>query len=185
MQISARTMAFCSLLLFAAHRALAADDDFSWQWSDKSADVMYSVLQIPAGYTANVQVVADEKMSRKVTITIQDSKNHGFQWQGNAHSVFHIDAGSGRLYYAIFNPNTTGAQVECIDLATGKALWRSRLEGIAIRGASRYSNQLNMAFGENHVTIYGNESQGKYIETLDGDTGKQLRHQLIADPAKP
>ena len=59
-----RALVFCSILLFAALPALAAEGDFSWVWSDKSSDVMVSALQIPGGYTADVQVAADEKAGR-------------------------------------------------------------------------------------------------------------------------
>ena len=44
---------------------------------------------------------------------------------------------------------------------------------------SAYLNRLNFDASGGIVTVFGNESQGQYVEILDEKTGKMLGHKVF------
>ena len=79
------------------------------------------------------------------------------------------------LFIAEYCPGSTGGVVAAIDLSTSKQLWKSRLQAIGFAWGSKYSNHgVNIETDGEKVIIYGNESNGKYVEHLDIKSGKML-----------
>lgn len=77
---------------------------------------------------------------------------------------------------AVFNTHSTGCEVVAMDVATGKEVWRSHLRGIGPVSHSAYRNHVHIETDGKRVTIYGNESMGRYVEQLDINTGYVVDH---------
>lgn len=66
------------------------------------------------------------------------------------------------------------------DLKRRKQLWRVNLKGVGPVAHSKYRNRINLRAGPGQaVTVFGWESQGRYIEVVDLKNGKTLTHRRI------
>jgi hypothetical protein len=89
------------------------------------------------------------------------------------------------LLVAEFSRAASGGAVAAHDLATGKLLWRTNLEGLGTIFHSAYLNAITLEVIEKVVVARGNESAGRYVECLDLATGKQRLHTKLPSIAIP
>jgi hypothetical protein len=101
---------------------------------------------------------------------------------GHAQSAFAFNGDT--LYFADFSSISTGCKIVSYDLATGKKIRETRLEGLGPIAHTKYRNRVVMSV-EKHPTvkeafalvITSQEAAGRYIEVIDLVTGKQLAHK--------
>jgi hypothetical protein len=130
-----------------------------------------------------IEVVEDESRTRSSTSPavqlLRREQGPLIQLSGHSGSVFRVE--NKVLYFADFPRHSTGCTVTAHDLATGKELWKTRLNALRVMGHSRYSNSVTMEVskpeGAGVVIIYGKESSGTYLEVLDQKTGQVLAHR--------
>ena len=76
-------------------------------------------------------------------------------------------------------PVRAGGHIVAVDLKTGKELWESPLEGIGPIQHSAYRTLLNLTANHDVVSVYGNESMGRYYEIKDAKTGKTVGNRVF------
>ncbi|MFO0822681.1 MAG: hypothetical protein U0792_06105 [Gemmataceae bacterium] len=111
---------------------------------------------------------------------------------GHARSAFVLNGDT--LYFADFSAISTGCKIVSYDLATGKKIRETQLEGLGPIAHTKYRNTVVMSV-EKHSTvkdafvlvITSQEAAGAYIEVIDLVTGKQLAHKKfhVNDLPKP
>jgi hypothetical protein len=142
-----------------------------WQWSVEKAALAFCINQHLPDY--DVEVVREDGFRTPISIRARDNKALVYHFKnGHRHTVFARH--ENNLFIADFSPGTSGCEVVAIDLATGKQRWKSRLRGIRPKGHSEYCNEVNIETDGENVTVYGNESHGKYVEQLDAKSGRML-----------
>lgn len=81
----------------------------------------------------------------------------------------------GTLFLVRYNPTASGAQLFAYDIGTGEERWRRPLLGLGPVVHSRYRNEVRLRVIDDHVVVYGRETQGRYIEVITARYG-QLVH---------
>lgn len=161
------------------HAALPAQrgvDEMEWEWSDAQADAEYSARQLKEETKVEAVPVPGEPRARALHL-VRDGREV-FSWQGHSHTVF-VLAGHV-LYWADFQPSGNGCELVAYDLGARMQLWRTRLWGIGQRQHSQYRNLINLRLGGEYLTVYGNESGGRYIELVDPKSGRTVGHKTFA-----
>jgi hypothetical protein len=154
-------------------------EETAWKWKDDAATVGHSFLVHQNSF--------DVKLERKVatgdiTITFAKDGKTLYTIPGHAHTVFRINGDT--LVFARYHFSASGATIVAVDLPTGKELWATRLEGLGPIQHSAYRNLLNLDAQSDVVTVFGNESQGRYVEILDAKTGKTVGHKVFPEEKK-
>jgi hypothetical protein len=83
------------------------------------------------------------------------------------------------LYYADFRPFRNGCVIIAFDLKAQKLLWKTWLWGIGGFAHSQYWNHIYLEIDRRHLTVYGNEAYGRYIEIVDLSTGKTVGNRSV------
>ena len=96
------------------------------------------------------------------------------------------------LYFADYDPITSGCTIIAYDLTTGKKGWAKAVEGLGPIDHSKYRNAVAMMVekhprtrGSFALVVTGWEAAGAYTEVLDLMTGKQLAHKTYMDTGLP
>ena len=145
-----------------------------WDFSDEADNPLFCMFQ-QTGTDCDVRLIREAKDQHALTIKIIRNDRMVYQWKGHRHSVFRIQG--DHLYYADFAFSTTGGHIVAVDLTNGKPLWRSPLKALGGIRHSSYLNRMTIDANDEVVSIYGNESMGRYLEFKDARTGKTVGHR--------
>ncbi len=152
----------------------AVVEKMEWKWDEKRTTPQASMSQLGPGFVLKLEPKKENPRSQPLTISREGQAD--FVWQGHPNTVF-VRRGDV-LYLADFNPITSGCSIVAFDLKAGKPVWRTHLVGIAV-AHSKYRNLINLDVDDKHLTIYGNEMGGRYIELLDFKTGATVGHRVM------
>jgi hypothetical protein len=173
---------FCTLALFAfrVHAAEEIDyqktaDGAGWGWLAEMDNPLGCVAQCGGKY--NIKLVSPHDDRYALTISVLVGDRGMYSWKGHRHSVFRIL--DDRLYYAKFHPSSSGGSIVAVDLTTGKELWTSELRALGNIEHSAYRTLLNLDCNREVVTIWGNETLGRYVEFKRVDTGQTVGHRMF------
>jgi len=148
-------------------------DGARWGFSDAADNPLFCMRR--AGTDYDVWLLREAKNRHALTIKIIKNDRPVYQWKGHKHSVFRIQG--DRLYYAEFHYSSTGGHVVAVDLTSGEPLWRTPLKALGGVEHSAYLNRMTIDANDEVVSIYGNESMGRYLEFKDAKTGKTVGHK--------
>lgn len=153
-------------------------DASEWRWSDDEAKLLYCVRHQLKGY--EVQIVRSENYETgwapfMVHITAKGQEVCSFRAHDETVFTQHGDA----VFVADFCPIATGCTVVAYDLRARKELWRCELRGNPPKWHSMYRHQVSISVDGGAVLVYGNESNGRYIEYVDAKTGKTVGHKKL------
>jgi hypothetical protein len=153
----------------------AAAEKTEWSWSEEQATAEASARGLGGDYRVQIEPTPGKPSASTISLT-RDGQPI-YSWEGHTYSVFVL--AHDVLYRADFSPGQTGCTVIARDLKAGKLLWTTHLWGVPVHAHSQYQNRINMKIDARHLTVYGNESFGRYIELLDLRTGKTVGHRLV------
>ena len=145
---------------------------WNWRWDDSKVGPLACIPARKYGLR-----VATTETPGRLEITVTTNKADAYSWQGHRFSVFRVV--DDRLYFAVWHPNSSGGKVVAVDLSTGKKLWQDELQALGPIQHSGYSNQLILEVNHNVVTVWGNESRGRYVEVKRIDTGETVGHKIF------
>jgi outer membrane protein assembly factor BamB len=150
-------------------------DKTEWRWKDDEATPWHSFGKAPIEYDLRLEQTS--KKLYTVTITFGKDGKTLYSVEGHRNSVFRVLGNV--LYYPQFHPSASGATLVAVDLTTGKEIWKTHLEGIGAVRHFKYSNLINMEISNETVTVFGNESFGRYVEIVQLSTGKTVGHKVF------
>jgi PQQ enzyme repeat len=150
-------------------------DSASWGWEDENASPFCGIRLAGAKY--NIVMISNPNDRDSLTFKVLKGEKEVYTWLGHAYTVFRIQ--EDRLYYARFHPSGSGGSVVAVDLNTGKELWDSPLQAIGPVEHSAYRNLMNLDANFDVVWVWGNESNGRYLEYKDVTTGKTVGHRIF------
>jgi hypothetical protein len=153
-------------------------DSALWDWKDEKASPFWGISQTGAKY--RIVMVSEPGDRENLTFKIFHGEKEVYTWLGHVNSVFRIQ--EDRLYFARFHPSASGGSVVAVDLITGKELWDSPLQGIGPVQHSAYLNLMNLDANFDVVWVWGNESNGRYLEYKDVTTGKTIGRRIFSRP---
>jgi hypothetical protein len=148
-------------------------DGARWNWREEMANPLSWLSQCGDKY--DIRLVSPKGDRSVLDIAVLLDGKEVYSWHGHRASVFIVRG--DKLYYADFSTGTSGGKVVAVDLTTGKELWRSPLKALGEIAHSQYDNRMMLDANGGLVTIYGNESQGQYVEFKDIDTGQTVGHK--------
>jgi hypothetical protein len=148
-----------------------------WTWSDEKAFLSYSLSRRPHGYMLET---TETRVVDRVILSVRKSKMLQLTFEAHVATVFTWSGDT--LYLTDFSYRSSGCAVVAFDLKTGRQVWKQQLKG---RGpfplVKSYRNEVNIETDGKAVTIWGNESAGRYVEILDAKTGKMVGHKVFGD----
>jgi hypothetical protein len=151
--------------------------EMSWQWSEDEMSLFRSISNID-GY--GLEVVRPKKFAGWYSIRVVYDAAEIYSFQ--AHSLTIFTQVSDTLYLADYSPRTTGCTIIAFDLKSKKVIWRTALRALGPPEAhSAYSNQVTMRVNGDEIVVFGNESNGKYVELLSRKTGKTVGHKVFEE----
>jgi len=150
-------------------------DTAGWGWSAERANPLGCITQ--CGHKYDIRLLSRKDDRYALTISILADGKDAFTWKGHRRSVFRIVG--DRLYYAEFHPSSAGGNVVAVDLKTGRKLWTSPLKALGPIEHSAYQNLMNLDVNDEVVTIWGNESLGRYVEFKSVATGETLGNRVF------
>jgi len=149
-----------------------------WRWDEERTSPQSSMRQLGEGYKLQTARTKGEPWS--LTFTLNRGGQADYSWDGHENTVF--VRGGDVLYRADFRPNASGCAVIAYDLRAGTLLWKAHLWGVPVSDHSKYRNRINLEIVDRYLTVYGDESYGRYIELLDPRTGKTVGHRVVERP---
>ena len=127
-----------------------------------------------------------EKNFNRWTICVMADGKKVYDWPVPMPSTFFVDSNCV-LYHAGFPRWASGCEVVAYDLRGGK-LWRTRLKGAKDDEEGLRLEKLEKAnlvrlerVNEEVLAVYGDESNGRYIEIVDMKTGKTVGHKVFTE----
>jgi len=87
--------------------------------------------------------------------------------------VFETILHENLLYFAKYNPRSTGSNLYCFDVKAGKMLWIADVKQPKVVH-SQYLNKVTLSMYKNIIIMEGNEAAGNYVQFFDAASGKRL-----------
>ena len=162
-----------TLLLVSAEMS----DETDWQWSDEKASILYYFMQNPENY--GVKLIRSSQESKNWPVHVVVTSKSGvpiWTWESHHKGAF-VFSGS-ILVYSLHSPDSCGCTLVGYDLEKKEQRWKSGLKAAGSVPHSKYRNQINLSVEGKLVTVFGSESNGQYIETVELATGKTVSHSL-------
>ena len=99
-----------------------------------------------------------------------------YSWKGHEYSMFdiHFD----QLIYTKYETSSPGC-ADCRGFEDGPHDLRNELRAVGAASAPNYSNRVSIRVSEGDVYVCGEESGGRYIETVDSETGETVAHRIL------
>jgi hypothetical protein len=151
-------------------------DEAKWEWVPERANASWDLARFRGDY----QVEIVKKPNTFDQLSIRFCKEPGkpiLALEGHHASAFL--GKDGVLYFADFNPSSSGCALVAFDLADKKELWKTHLKGLGPIEHTKYSNRVALDFVGNAVKVLGHEAAGDYIEFVDLKTGKTAGHKIF------
>jgi hypothetical protein len=148
-------------------------DQAPWAWSDARASAADSAKRLTGDYKAEI-----EPRGTFGDVLLRIVKDGAVVHFFEAHQRTAFAVRDDVLYYADFQPSCTGCAVVAHDLRRKKQLWKADLKGLGPISHRKYRNSVNLDLEKYAVRVYGQESQGRYVEYVDWKTGKTVGHKV-------
>ena len=87
---------------------------------------------------------------------------------------------NNKLIIAVYCPIATGSDLVCLDIYSGKEIWRGDIKQLYIEH-SRYSNSVYIKLFRDKIIMAGDEAGGSYIQVIDLNTGENLFTKMEND----
>jgi hypothetical protein len=168
----------CTPSEVAQSRCQKRADAREWRWADNEAKLLYSVRHHLKGY--QVQVIRPENNDDPrgpLTVRVLDKGQEVCSFSAHDETVF-TQLGDV-VFVADFSPMATGCTIVAYDLKARRQLWQCPLKGNPPQAHSEYRHQVNITVDDDAVLVYGNESNGRYIEYVDAKTGITVGHKKL------
>jgi hypothetical protein len=156
-----------------------APESIAWQWSSEPGAPSRDVTLEADGARFVLVRAADGSVAGVKRV---DASGHDAWSAAVASPVANTAAllfEGGRLYAAMYSDIATGAEVAALDAASGKIVWRTRLQGLGPLHHSKYHNRVQLRFAGGWLAVFGDESAGKYIEVLDPANGSTVFNRRV------
>ncbi len=85
----------------------------------------------------------------------------------------------GIVFAVHYSARTTGGAAYAFETKTGRMLWRRQLKALGPQNHSQYANDIRVAAHNGHLAVFGQESNGRYVELRDARSGRLLRHTRV------
>jgi hypothetical protein len=146
-------------------------DEAVWDWKDEQATLDYSAKR------CKLRVETQVNDFRGATITVRAGEGQIVTFEGHTGTPFVVHGLT--VYYADYHQMSTGCAIVAMDLKTGKQLWKKNLKGLGPIDHFKYYNAVTLDLDDGAVRAIGKESQGRYIEFVDRETGQTLGHKVF------
>jgi hypothetical protein len=144
-----------------------------WAWSDERATAEGCAKRLTGAYRAEVE---PRGMFGGVLLRIAKDGAVVHFFEAGKGTVFAVR--DDVLYYADYQPSSSGCAVAAYDLRKKKQLWKANLKGLGPIKHFKYHNAVNLDLEKQAVCVRGKESAGRYIEFVDLKTGKTVGNKV-------
>lgn len=150
-----------------------------WRWSDAENSLQYCLQSNLKGFKSEIKGAQRGQLHLfPCRIAISNGNRQVFEFAAHGETVF---TQIGDVIYVVqVIPIASGATVLAYDLKVEKKLWETHLNGNPpVGGHSKYRHRVIITNEDGVVIVYGKESNGRYIEYLDGRTGEIVGHKKL------
>lgn len=145
-----------------------------WNWNEASVGPLGCMQGQLNDYGIRIESIPSLPGLR-IAVLLQDLEL--FHWRGHRFSVFQF--ADNKLYFVDWNFGSSGGQVVSVDLKKGKEIWRSPLKALGDIEHSVYLTRFNLQVNHDVITIWGNETHGRYVEFKSIDKGETIGHRIF------
>jgi hypothetical protein len=150
----------------------------AWRWRTSKDDPEFMVTPLLRLSDAqNYRFVADPDHKDPPRVERVDIAGN-VAWSAKLEPQFFdaaamVHAGD-RVLVAHHSHIATGCRLVALDADTGAVAWQTELVGRGPVSHSKYRNRVQLRVDAGRAVVYGWETEGRYIETVDLDTGETL-----------
>jgi hypothetical protein len=174
---AAKPVAVAKPVVAAEPVAAVVDANSDWRWSDEKATLDYCMAKhLPEGEVKRTSF--GEFCIVQLDIRRKSDGKRIFGFESPTQSMLFARR-NNVLYIADFSPNASGCFVSALDLDSGRQLWTTPLVGIGPIDRSKYRNRVNIELHGDRVVVFGNESNGRYVEVLNATTGELVSNKQL------
>ncbi|MCI5057008.1 MAG: hypothetical protein MRY83_12915 [Flavobacteriales bacterium] len=163
---------------------MASDNDplnIIWDLSkEKSNHSQRAVIELKGKeYEVSVEDKIENETINNYMIQLIDPQSKESLWQYSpkyatamGRSCKHILI-EDRLFVAVYSPISCGSDLVCINVNSGKEIWRGDIKQLLI-DHSWYRNMVHLRLIDDKLVMIGDEAGGKYIQIINPNTGENL-----------
>jgi hypothetical protein len=155
-------------------------DSMDWIWDAREANLLFCVRREFDDYQVEIISLKSGKagLEKSLTVRVTDGDKEVYSFKAREDTVF--TRRGDLLYFAEFNPITTGCSVVAYDFKAKKQLWKTDLKGLGPIDHSKYRNEVAISMtNEDVIYVRGNEAGGRYVEFVDAKTGKTVGNKVF------
>ena len=146
-------------------------------WVEEEVPLKKHIDQYRGPYSFQIKDLPRKYPPTQISILGGERTLHS--WMGHAESSF-VFVNHDVVIYKLHLGATTGCSLAAFDLRKKAKLWEVKLKGIGQIRHFKYRNQVVLRYGgDEHVTVYGKETAGSYVEQIDIKTGKTAGHRRV------
>ena len=150
-------------------------EKYDWSWDDQKVGPLNCAYRATGDLQFGITTLP--KTKHRLDIAVLSDGRRVFSWRGHHASVFCV--ATDRLYFADWSIGASGGNVVAVDLVSGQEIWRKPLKALGDIEHSTYQTLFNIDVSENVVIVWGNESQGKYVEFKSAQTGETIAQKIF------
>lgn len=150
-------------------------EKYDWSWDDQKVGPLNCAFR--SNGDLRFRITTYPSTRHRLDIAVLRNDISVFNWQGHYASVFCV--ATDRMYFADWSTSTSGGKVVAVDLVSGQEIWRKPLKALGDIQHSSYQTLFNIEVNENIVVVWGNESQGRYVEFKNSQTGETIGHKIF------
>jgi outer membrane protein assembly factor BamB len=148
-----------------------------WDWNENRTWLNYCIQEQLKGFEVELKYPVEREFAR-VNLRIERDGKEVFSYAAHDHTVF--ERIGDTIYVAEFSPIATGCKLIAYNLKDKKQLWNTTLQGLGEIDHSKYMNRVMLQEVDGDIVVFGNESQGRYIERVDAVSGKTKENTRLS-----
>ncbi len=180
MQIRILSIAYCLVVCLSASSEVTAQP--SWQWQASQSGLLWCVFhnfnQVLTP-ELTVEIASSKQPHSTEPFKVRVLRNGQEACAFNAHPSTVLLRKDMTLYVSDFHYMRSGCLVIVFDLEHSKVKWKTALKGIGPVAHSKYQNHVNFKLENDLLVVFGKESQGRYIESLNVETGQAVSNYKL------
>src|SRR5262249_2585399 len=146
-----------------------------WRWSDEKATLDYCMAKHLPDHEIN-RTKFEALRGAMVDIRRKSDGKSICKFESPTQAVLFARR-NNVLYLAEYLPTANGCVVAALDLDSGKRIWTNALLGVDAVDCPKYHNRVNIDVEGENVVVFGNETNGRYVEVLNAATGKLVTNR--------
>ena len=153
----------------------------AWSWNDHDASLATALRDFRSSFEWSLRNIKDDPKWMELTFM----ENKELRWRLKCHWMTPFIIDNSRLYYVEYAYHAPFGRVVCVDLARAKQMWSCPIgEIVPVWFHSAYLSARAITKRDGHIWVRGKESQGRFLNVIDAETGELVAARLYENERK-